>query len=81
MHYRNDQYRVISEAVMEQLGIEEDEDAIEEIASMDELCHEIDTLKSELSEKEAYIHKLELKLISESKRIDLLERIVYKLKR
>lgn len=81
MHYRNEPYRVISEAVMEQLGIEEDEDAIEEVVSIDEISHQINTLKQELDEKDAYIHQLEIQLTNESKRIDLLERIVFKMKR
>lgn len=81
MIYKDDQYRVISESVMEQLGIEEDEDAIETVASLDELNHQIEILKNELDEKDVYIHKLEVKLIGESKRIDLLERMVYELKR
>lgn len=84
MSYNDDQLKLISDAVKEQLGIEEDEDEsilfFEEPASLETVNHEIEALKKSIDEKDRYIHKLELLLIDESKRLDLLERMFYEFK-
>lgn len=84
MSYDDEQLRSISDAVKEQLGIEEDEDEslifIEDPNSLEALNYEIEALKVSVKEKDEYIHKLELKLVDASKRIDLLERMFYDFK-
>ena len=85
MSYNEDQLKLISDAVKEQLGIEEDEDEslvfLEGPETLNTVYEEINVLKKSMKEKDDYIHKLELLLINESKRLDLLEQMFYEFKK
>jgi len=72
-------YKDISEAVKEQLGIEEDEDPLE-LVSVDTMKDEIKVLKHEIRSKNEYISELELAVDCLSKRMDTLEKVVYEFK-
>ena len=61
MNYKDDQYRNISAAVMEQLGIEEDEDPLE-IVPYELMTEEIVDLKEQIESKDKYILKLEVEV-------------------
>jgi hypothetical protein len=77
MDYNDEQFRLISDAVKEQLGIEEDDDPLEEF----ELLNlKIKSLEEEIQKRDDYIHKLEVLLVDESKRLDLLEKMFYEFK-
>lgn len=84
MNEGNNQVKLISDAVKEQLGIEEDEDEslvfYEGLQSYESMNQEINNLKTSIKEKDIIIHKLELKLSSEAKRIDKLERLFFEFK-
>lgn len=77
MSYDDDQLRTISEAVCEQLGIEEEDDYYDELDAIEHLNEKVKTLENAIKEKDHYIHKLEILLIDESKRIDLLEQMCH----
>lgn len=62
----------IGETVMEQLGIEEEEDVPEVVLSEDILI-----LKEEIEKKDVYIQELEDTLCDLTKRMENLEKIVY----
>lgn len=72
-------YKDISEAVKEQLGIEEDEDPLE-IVSVDIMKNEIIGLKQEIHSKDRYIEHLESAVDLLSRRVDTLEQLFYKFK-
>ncbi|MCH4888323.1 hypothetical protein EZV73_12100 [Acidaminobacter sp. JC074] len=71
-------YKNISAAVMEQLGIEEDEDPLEVAPAI--VSDEILDLKSKLKEKDEIILRLETLIKTLNKRVDHLEEMYYELK-
>jgi len=71
-------YKNISAAVMEQLGIEEDEDPLEVAPAV--VSDEILDLKSQLKEKDETILKLETLIKTLNKRVDHLEEMFYELR-
>ena len=79
MNYKDDQYRNISEAVMEQLGIEEDDDPLE-IPPYELMTEEIVDLKEEIKSKDKYIHKLEVVVEHLAVRMNNLEKLFYEFK-
>jgi hypothetical protein len=79
MNYKDDQYRNISEAVMEQLGIEEDDDPLE-IPPYELMTEEIVDLKEEIKSKDKYIHKLEVVVERLTVRMNNLEKLFYEFK-
>lgn len=82
MTYNEKSLDTISQAVREQLGIEEPEDYIDETEHAIEYLNErIQHLESDIKKKDQYIHKLELLLIDESRRLDLLEKMYYEFKK
>ncbi len=66
-------YKNISAAVMEQLGIEEDDDPLEVAPAI--VSDEIVDLKSQLQEKDEIIVKLESLIRSLNERVDHLEQL------
>jgi|LGVE01.1.fsa_nt_gb hypothetical protein len=79
MNYKDDQYRNISAAVMEQLGIEEDEDPLE-IVPYELMTEEIVDLKEQIESKDKYIHKLEVVVEHLAIRMNNLEKLFYEFK-
>ncbi len=79
MNYKDDQYRNISAAVMEQLGIEEDEDPLE-IVPYELMTEEIVDLKEQIESKDKYIHKLEVVVEHLAVRMNNLEKLFYEFK-
>lgn len=75
MNYKNN----ISEAVKEQLGIEEDEDPLE-VAPI-YVSEEIVDLKNQLKERDHYIHNLETVVNDLQSRIGQLEKLFFEFKR
>ena len=84
MSYGEKQVKLISDAVKEQLGIEEDEDDqvvfLNDYLSIDEMNAEIKRLNKSLKDKDVTIQNLEFKLTKEVKRIDTLEKLFYEFK-
>ena len=81
---------LITEAVKEQLGIEEDDyydfedEYVDQLksqsAELKTLRYQMIELKEELVLKDEYIHKLEYLIKSEVRRVDLLEKKFYEFK-
>jgi len=76
MNYKDEQFKLISEAVMEQLGIEEEEDPLA-IVPLETMSEEIVDLKEQLGEKEVNINELELVIKHLSKRVEVLEKMFF----
>ena len=79
MNYKDEQFKLISEAVMEQLGIEEDEDPLE-IVPFETMTEEIVDLKEQLDKKENNINELEIVIEHLSERIEVLEKLFFEFK-
>lgn len=79
MNYKDEQFKLISEAVMEQLGIEEDEDPLE-IVPFETMTEEIVDLKEQLDKKEININELEIVIEHLSERIEVLEELFFEFK-
>ncbi len=79
MNYKDEQFKLISEAVMEQLGIEEDEDPLE-IVPFETMTEEIVDLKEQLDKKEININELEIVIEHLSERIEVLEKLFFEFK-
>ena len=76
MNYKDEQFRAISEAVMEQLGIEEVEDSLE-VVPYEVISDEIVDLKEQIKKKDISINELELVIEHLSERIEKLERLFF----
>jgi len=76
MNYKDEQFKLISEAVMEQLGIEEEEDPLA-IVPLETMSEEIVDLKEQLGEKEVNINELELVIEHLLKRVEVLEKMFF----
>jgi len=73
-------YDMISNAVKEQLGIEEDDDRYDQL-SVEQLKHQVSQLESSLDQRASYIRELEGKLSRTKERLNQLEREFYRYKR
>lgn len=91
MNFKLEQSELITQAVKEQLGIEEEEDyddfegdLVDQIqnnfSELDKIKFKMNEVERELMVKENYIHKLEKLLLDEIKRVDLLEIKFYEIK-
>ena len=79
MNYKEEQFKLISEAVMEQLGIEEDEDPLE-IVPFETMTEEIVDLKEQLDKKENNINELVIVIEHLSERVEVLEKLFFEFK-
>lgn len=79
MNYKSKQFKNISEAVKEQLGIEEDDDPLE-VAPALYVSEEISDLKNQLKKRDRYIHDLEDVVEDLNLRISHLEKMFFEFK-
>ncbi|MBI9014547.1 MAG: hypothetical protein JEZ08_20080 [Clostridiales bacterium] len=79
MNYKDEQFKLISEAVMEQLGIEEVDDPLE-IVPFETMTEKIVDLKEQLDKKEKNINELENMIEHLTERVTVLEKLFFKLK-
>lgn len=91
MNSKLEQSELITEAVKEQLGIEEDDyyelegDYVDQIktkfSELDKIRFKMKEFENELKEKDNYIQRLEKLLLDEINRMDLLEEKIHDLKK
>ena len=76
MNYKDEQYKLISESVREQLGIEEEDDSNLDLP-LQVISGEIVDLKQQLNIKDITITDLETIIEHLSEKVDLLEKLFF----
>lgn len=79
MNYKDEQYKLISESVREQLGIEEEDDSNLDLP-LEVISGEIVDLKQQLNIKDTTITDLETIIEHLSEKVDLLEKLFFEFK-